>query len=439
MLPDFLSGKNGAEGYNVGQRLGIGAAADGFWLTLQPGLLPVDPQQGGDKGAVLGDVQLGLVDFGVQSKSGACKSAVQNGGAVGVAFGDRVTVVDFQRQPVFIAVNHAEIQGQTAGNRIMEGDSDGSAVGLHAEGRRQKMYRVGNFLAQGQGVQRQQQTADGIFPQLRGAAMGAFALGLHEKAVIRDSKPHLWRGETRQSLRQFPGTGQLGAGVRRNHVWGGSTVNGQEPNVAGLDIGVGKGHVDNALFPVDHRVFAVRGEAHDGYLTAVCKIVLDIVGTGFFVAAEENPDAAADGKAGIPQSGQGIQGSNGGAFVVRGASAPDFSIPQLAAEGGAAPAVPGGNHVQMSQNGDHFVALTVFTPAQMAVHIFRPEAQLPGGVQHMDKAIPDGCPVGCAVLRVALNAGNPDILPKSGKKLGLQRVNASTQFHRNSSNHTISR
>ena len=67
------------------------------------------------------------------------------------------------------------------------------------------------------------------------------------------------------------------------------------------------------------------------------------------------------------------------------------------------------------------------------------EAQLPGGVQHMDKAIPDGCPVGCAVLRVALNAGDPDILPKSGKKLGLQRVNARTQFHRNSSNHTISR
>ena len=53
----------------------------------------------------------------------------------------------------------------------------------------------------------------------------------------------------------------------------------------------------------------------------------------------------------------------------------------------------------------------------------------------MDKAIPDGSPVGCAVLRIALNAGNPDILPKSGKKLRLQRVNASTQFHRNSSNH----
>jgi len=216
-------------------------------------------------------------------------------------------------------------------------------------------------------------------------------------------------------------------------------VNGQEPNITGLRVGVGKGHVDNALFPVDHRVFAVRGEAHDGYLAAVCKIVFDIVGTGFFVAAEENPDAAADGKAGIPQSGQGIQGSNGGAFVVHGASAPDFSVPQLAAEGVAAPAVPGGNHVQMSQNGDHFVALTVFAPAQMAVHVLRPEAQLPGGVQHMDKAIPDGSPVGCAVLRIALNAGDPDILPKSGKKLGLQRVNARTQFHRNSSNHTISR
>lgn len=73
----------------------------------------------------------------------------------------------------------------------------------------------------------------------------------------------------------------------------------------------------------------------------------------------------------------------------------------------------------MPQNGDHFVALAVFAPAQMTVHIFRAEAQLPCGVQHMDKAFPDGSTVGRAVLRFALNAGNPDILPKSGKKLGL--------------------
>ena len=98
MLPDFLSGKNGAEGHDVGQRLGIGTAADGFGLTFQPGLLPVDPQQGGDKGTVLGDVQLGLVDFGVQSKPGACKFSVQNGGAVGVAFCDRIAVRSEERR-----------------------------------------------------------------------------------------------------------------------------------------------------------------------------------------------------------------------------------------------------------------------------------------------------------------------------------------------------
>ena len=73
----------------------------------------------------------------------------------------------------------------------------------------------------------------------------------------------------------------------------------------------------------------------------------------------------------------------------------------------------------MPQNGDHFVALAVFAPAQMTVHIFRAEAQLPGGVQHMDKAIPDGSPVGCAVLRFALNTGDLNILPQRGKKLGL--------------------
>ena len=56
MLPDFLTGENGAEGHDVGQRLDIGAAADGFWLIFQPSLLPVDPQQGGDKGTVLRDI-----------------------------------------------------------------------------------------------------------------------------------------------------------------------------------------------------------------------------------------------------------------------------------------------------------------------------------------------------------------------------------------------
>ena len=196
-------------------------------------------------------------------------------------------------------------------------------------------------------------------------------------------------------------------------------MNGQETDVAGLNIGVGKGHVNNALFAVDDRIFAVRGEAHDGYLAAVCKVVFDIVGTGFLVAAEQDTDTAADGESGIPQSGQSKQGSDGGAFVIRSASAPDFSVPQFSAEGVTAPAVPGGNHVQMPQNGNHFVALAVFAPAQMTVHIFRAEAQLPGGVQHMDKAIPDGSTVGRAVLRFALNTGDLNILPQRGKKLGL--------------------
>ena len=359
------------------------------------------------------------MDFGVQSKPGACKFSVQNGGAVGVAFCDRIAVVDFQGQAVLVAVDHTEIQRQTARNRVMEGNPGGSAVGFHAEGRRQKMYRVGDLPAQWQGVQRQQQTANGVFPQLRGAAVGTFAFGLHKKTIIRGSEPHLRGAEIRKTLRQLLGTGQLGTGVRRNDVGGSSAVNGQETDVAGLNIGVGKGHIDNALFAVDDRIFAVRGEAHDGYLAAVCKVVFDIVGTGFLVAAEQDTDTTADGEPGIPQGGQSEQGGNGGAFVIRGASAPDFPVPQFSAEGVTAPAVPGGNNIQMPQNGDHFVALAVFAPAQMTVHIFRAEAQLPGGVQHMDKAFPDGSPVGCAVLRIALNTGNPDILPKSGKKLGL--------------------
>lgn len=65
---------------------------------------------------------------------------------------------------MLVAVDHTEIQRQTARNRVMEGNPGGSAVGFHAEGRRQKMYRVGDLPAQWQGVQRQQQTANGVFP-----------------------------------------------------------------------------------------------------------------------------------------------------------------------------------------------------------------------------------------------------------------------------------
>ena len=121
-----------------------------------------------------------------------------------------------------------------------------------------KMYRVGDLPAQWQGVQRQQQTTNGIFPQLRGCCRGRFRLLPPQKTIIRGSEPHLRGAEIRKTLRQLPGTGQLGTGVRRNDVGGSSAVNGQETDVAGLNIGVGKGHIDNALFAVDDRIFAVR-------------------------------------------------------------------------------------------------------------------------------------------------------------------------------------
>ena len=44
VLADFITGEEGAEGQQVGDGLGVSAAADADGLAFQAGLLPVDVQ-----------------------------------------------------------------------------------------------------------------------------------------------------------------------------------------------------------------------------------------------------------------------------------------------------------------------------------------------------------------------------------------------------------
>lgn len=45
MLPHLVSRENGAKGHNVGNYLGIGAAADGFGIGRKSGLFGIDAQK----------------------------------------------------------------------------------------------------------------------------------------------------------------------------------------------------------------------------------------------------------------------------------------------------------------------------------------------------------------------------------------------------------
>ena len=65
MLPDFIAGEDGTKGQNIGQALGVGAAADGDRCSVNAGMLFVDLQQCFYQITVSRDIQLfltGLTD-----------------------------------------------------------------------------------------------------------------------------------------------------------------------------------------------------------------------------------------------------------------------------------------------------------------------------------------------------------------------------------------
>ena len=278
------------------------------------------------------------------------------------------------------------------------------------------MNRFFGLAIQRQGIQCQHQPSDGVFSQLRSAAVGAFALGFHKQAVLGGGEAELGGVQRRQPLGQFFGAGKLCAGGSGNHVGGRAAVEGNQPQIANLIHFPGVGHIDNALFAVDHRVLAVRGEAHHRNFSVVGKVVLHIGRATLLIAAPEHPNPSADGQPGIPQSRQGKQRGNGGAFVIHGAPAENPAVPNLAAPGIKAPVIPGGHYIQVAQHRDHFLAGSVLAPAQLTVHIHRGEAQLLRRRQDVVKAPSNLAAVGRSRLRLSLNAGNPQILLKTLKQ-----------------------
>ena len=70
----------------------------------------------------------------------------------------------------------------------------------------------------------------------------------------------------------------------------------------------------------------------------------------------------------------------------------------------------------MAQHGNHFLAGAILTPAQLAVHIHGVKSKGFRRGQHMVKAPANLPSVGRALLRLPLNAGNPQVFPKARKQ-----------------------
>ena len=83
----------------------------------------------------------------------------------------------------------------------------------------------------------------------------------------------------------------------------------------------------------------------------------------------------------------------------------------------------------MTQNSHHFIPVTVFTPAQMAVHIFCPETQGLCSGKGVVQAPPNRDTVGRSLHGLFPDAWDPQTFLQAGKKLGFLVKNMLIQFH----------
>ena len=65
-----------------------------------------------------------------------------------------------------------------------------------------------------------------------------------------------------------------------------------ETDIAGLGVVCFIVDIDDPLFPVDDRIFSIRGESHDREFAAVALVVFHVIASGLLVCSEEDPDPA---------------------------------------------------------------------------------------------------------------------------------------------------
>ena len=138
------------------------------------------------------------------------------------------------------------------------------------------------------------------------------------------------------------------------------------------------------------------------------EIIFHVRAAGLLVETVQDANPPFQGKASLFQRQQGVQRGHGGSFVIHGAAAIDTPVLQVAAEGVHRPALAGGDHIQMAQHSHHFFALTVFTPAHVAVTAAGGKAHVRRQLQHILQAVVYRLAVWVSATVIGIDAGDAD-------------------------------
>ena len=164
---------------------------------------------------------------------------------------------------------------------------------LHAEALGNECHAVTEFAGQRQLCECHRQPSDGIFALLRGRAVNGNALGFYADAALDRRDGYL----VRQILEAASAGHCSSAAAYAGEMSEASTaLELCQAVIAGLVQLSAVSAVENALFAVDDRVFAVRREAVHRQLTAMRNVPRHIAAAGLLVGAEQQTDALGRGE-----------------------------------------------------------------------------------------------------------------------------------------------
>ena len=222
--------------------------------------------------------------------------------------------------------------------------------------------------------------------------------------------------------------GQHSAGVVRHHIAGHAALHPVQLPGTGLVQLHSIALVQDALFAVDERILAVRGEAQHRDLPAVGLVVQHVPVVGLLVQAEQQPDTAVERDAQIPDGFQREQAGHHRAFVVNGPPAIQPAALDLGGVGRVMPALALGHHVQMPQHRHHLVPGADLAPADVPIHVGGLKAQLMAEGQRLGKAGIHLLAKGFARQRVGLHTAPVHQPLERRHHLGPQRRHGLVQF-----------
>ena len=174
--------------------------------------------------------------------------------------------------------------------------------------------------------------------------------------------------------------------------------------------------MENALFGVDHGIFAV-GSERERRLLAMLLVVVHAAPAGFLIRAENYPDAAAEGYARLLYRGKRVYRGERGALVVKSSPAVQYAVLYDRAVGRMLPARAFGNDVQMADYAEHLLAFAMLNAADIALHVGRPESQALGCPQRVVQRVGYVLAERRTLDRGSLRAGNANVLLKGRDQL----------------------